>query len=280
MFLADTLFNVFFYVILFLFALCIIFLVRFFYRNFGIEDLKEKKKSDWDFKYVYIPRSLVNRMRKPYQPSGQLLDYIEANILLPEETLIDVLPVLFTGKQVMTSSEPYYKWDEGTLLVLSDYNLHVCPNPLGSKNGQRVVGLRNIKNVEIEKMAKKDGPFAMAEPFLHVNYTNGQWNRYRCTYSNTASFIEKINLALHNRAAGMSRKRSVAEELIQLQALREQGVLTEEDWRKAKARFLGEPASKAQESADHIRKLHELYKSGVLSESEFNMKKWDILSKP
>lgn len=279
MFLADTFFNVIFYIILFLFALTAGFIAYFIYKNFGIEDLKEKKKAERDFRYVYIPKSFINRMRGLYHLSDELQDYIEANILLPEETLIDVLPVLFTGNQVMASAEPYYRWDEATLLILSDCNLHICPNPLGASNGQKVIGLRHIRNVEMEKLARRDKWHTMTEPFIHLNYTNGDWNRYRSTYSNTADFMDKLNLALHNRAVGMNRKSTIAEELGQLLVLKEQGILTEEDWQKAKARFLGGLASKAEESASQIRKLHELYKSGILSESEFNMKKWDILSK-
>jgi len=34
-----------------------------------------------------------------------------------------------------------------------------------------------------------------------------------------------------------------------------------------------------ESSVGLLRQLHSLHKSGVLSESEFNMKKWDVLSK-
>ncbi len=278
MFLADTFFNVIF-LILFLFALTVGYISYFIYKNFGIEDLKERKRAERDFRHVYIPKSFLYRKQSVYRCSEELQDYIEGNVLLPEETLIDVLPVLFQGRQVITSNNSCYRWDEGTLLILSDRNIRICPIPIGSRERYRVIGLQHVRNVELESMARKDAWYVRPEPFVHINYTNGNWNRYRCTYGNVAGFIENMNLVLHNQATGMGRRGTIAEELAQLRALREQNIITEEDWQQAKVRFLGRSASKAEESASQIRKLHELYKAGVLSESEFNMKKWDILSK-
>ena len=73
--------------------------------------------------------------------------------------------------------------------------------------------------------------------------------------------------------------RSVADELVKLSSLRDAGVLTEQDWERAKVLYLGKHADARSAAIEHLRKLHDLYRAGVLSESEFNMKKWDVLSR-
>lgn len=73
-------------------------------------------------------------------------------------------------------------------------------------------------------------------------------------------------------------KTSIADELSKLRSLKDAGALTDEDWEKAKALYLGVSVDKKDKKIELIRKLHDLHKRGALSESEFNMKKWDILS--
>ena len=72
---------------------------------------------------------------------------------------------------------------------------------------------------------------------------------------------------------------SVADELAKLSQLAEEGILTQEEMTKAKEMFFGKPPNQIDESIRLLRNLRDLQKQGVLSESEFNMKKWDVLSK-
>lgn len=76
---------------------------------------------------------------------------------------------------------------------------------------------------------------------------------------------------------------SIAEEIEKLAQLTNEGILTDDELTRAKEMFLGRPPSELGQSIDQslrlLRNLHELKRQGVLSESEFNMKKWDILSK-
>jgi hypothetical protein len=71
----------------------------------------------------------------------------------------------------------------------------------------------------------------------------------------------------------------LADELKKLSDLKSLNVLTEEEFQRAKDLFLGKPPDKREEALTILKNLHSLYKAGVLSESEFNMKKWDILSR-
>jgi hypothetical protein len=72
----------------------------------------------------------------------------------------------------------------------------------------------------------------------------------------------------------------VADELRKLAVLTNEGVLTRDDLERAKGLFLGKPRPKQDEATRLLRNLYELHCQGALSESEFNMKKWDILAKP
>ena len=72
---------------------------------------------------------------------------------------------------------------------------------------------------------------------------------------------------------------AAADALDQLVPLLNDGILTQEEFDRAKEGFLGATVEVRESSVGLLRQLHSLHKSGVLSESEFNMKKWDILSK-
>lgn len=72
---------------------------------------------------------------------------------------------------------------------------------------------------------------------------------------------------------------SIADELGKIAELVEAGALQQDDLDRAKALYLGKSPNAQEESLRRLRQLHDLFRSGVLSESEFNMKKWDVLSR-
>ena len=72
---------------------------------------------------------------------------------------------------------------------------------------------------------------------------------------------------------------SIADELTKLEALKTAGVLSPEDWERAKGAYLGKAPDLRERAVADLRSLYSLYRDGVLSESEFNIKKWEILSK-
>ena len=72
--------------------------------------------------------------------------------------------------------------------------------------------------------------------------------------------------------------RSIADEIAKLGELAQQGIITQDEFSRGKELFLGRAPDEAADKVALLRQLHGLWKSGVLSESEFNMKKWDLLS--
>ena len=74
------------------------------------------------------------------------------------------------------------------------------------------------------------------------------------------------------------RGTSVAQEIEQLGKLFLAGVITAEEFERGKSLFLGASPDKAAAAMQLLQNLDALKKEGVLSESEFRMKKWEILS--
>jgi hypothetical protein len=71
---------------------------------------------------------------------------------------------------------------------------------------------------------------------------------------------------------------SVAKQIEDLNNLRRIGVLTDEEFERGKALFLGASPDKAAVAVSLLRNLDALRAEGVLTQSEFNIKKWEILS--
>jgi hypothetical protein len=74
--------------------------------------------------------------------------------------------------------------------------------------------------------------------------------------------------------------KSVAQEIEKLGQLLATGVITEAEFQRGKTLYLGAPSDKAVAAIELLENLDALRKRGVLSESEFNTKKWEILSEP
>lgn len=71
---------------------------------------------------------------------------------------------------------------------------------------------------------------------------------------------------------------SAAAEIRELTGLLDEGILTPEEWQSAKAQLVGLKQNQVDEAVKLLRALHELVHMGGLTEAEYNMKKWDILS--
>ncbi len=70
----------------------------------------------------------------------------------------------------------------------------------------------------------------------------------------------------------------VSAELRELTNLHHEGILSVDEWQRAKEGLVGKPSNQVDEATRLLRQLGELAAQGVLTEAEFNMKKCDILS--
>jgi hypothetical protein len=70
-----------------------------------------------------------------------------------------------------------------------------------------------------------------------------------------------------------------AEDLTKLSTLAKDGLLTSDEWTRAKDLYLSKGESAQDLAIANLKQIYDLYKQGVLSESEFNSKKWEILAR-
>jgi len=100
-----------------------------------------------------------------------------------------------------------------------------------------------------------------------------------CSYCWTADYVKRyeggapqVTFKVENE--GSPGALSV---LPSLEQMWREGVLSDEEWQKAKHLLLEKPEVE-QTVTQKIAELYQLRLSGALSEAEFNMKKWDLLS--
>jgi hypothetical protein len=61
--------------------------------------------------------------------------------------------------------------------------------------------------------------------------------------------------------------------------LLDEGVLTQEEFERAKSGFVGKAGDLPESTASSLRQLNSLFVDGILSEAEFRAKKFDVLSR-
>ena len=113
---------------------------------------------------------------------------------------------------------------------------------------------------------------------LALTLTNGDSIDITSPFVEIGQLVKDIDAA-KSGALVVKNTTAAADALDQLVPLLNDGILTQEEFDRAKDGFLGATVEVRESSVALLRQLHSLHKSGVLTESEFNLKKWDILSK-
>jgi len=113
---------------------------------------------------------------------------------------------------------------------------------------------------------------------MDVNWTNGTEEYGGYSTPDVTEFIEKFE-KLHQEKVHLEQTKMVADAITHFAELANEGLLTEEELVRAKSNFVGKPTSKSDEIVSLIRQLHSLHSAGALTDSEYRMKKWDLLSK-
>ena len=114
---------------------------------------------------------------------------------------------------------------------------------------------------------------------ITITTIDGHQHVLKCKHWNSRERFGKRLASLLDRQSSGAALSGTGVELEKLADLVNRGIISQDDFDRAKGLLLGKPASKVQESAQMLESLYALYKQGVLSESEFNLKKWDVLSK-
>jgi len=160
------------------------------------------------------------------------------------------------------------------------------------KENAKETAKRNYKT-SLEKLKRDPNNPDLREKTLELGryYSNLMRDRKGHTIFDEVALANDINAACARATVGQHSVgkvevtnpialggTSAAEEIERLGQLFLQGVLTAEEFERGKAMFLGAPPDKAASAVELLQSLNSLKVKGVLSESEFNVKKWEILS--
>jgi hypothetical protein len=150
---------------------------------------------------------------------------------------------------------------------------------LRGKNPKLVVNtaiaVRTISGISTSE--QKRGLFGPKVFWLTFWWEGHQGSLGTLTIPEGKAFAEKLKEVVAGRDTSSGRT-SVADEIQRLSQLAGEGIITQDEWLRAKDHLIGASPSQVDEASKLLRQLHALLVQGVLSESEYNMKKWDILS--
>ena len=91
--------------------------------------------------------------------------------------------------------------------------------------------------------------------------------------------LEKAGGSVELRAPDGTTTGMAAGSGASLELLVQKGALSENERLDAKAALEGSPPEKFRTMTRMLTELHHLYEQGILSEAEFNTKKWEVLSR-
>lgn len=126
---------------------------------------------------------------------------------------------------------------------------------------RRLVGQRP-QQVSLLEMTYPGGAIAVFSPYVEFE-----------------TLVQNVQRAVTGTTlAGASG--TVADAVSKLAELRRDGLLSDDEFERAKSGFVGRSIEVTESSASLIRQLAQLRDAGIVTESEFRIKKWDILSRP
>jgi len=134
---------------------------------------------------------------------------------------------------------------------------------------EQIIPLTNISNLTIENVGNR----SIQISFLQ----NGNLIRYSFTdYSEGVAMASKLNDALHSNSIC---EPPIADQIKNLSNLYSANILSLSEYEKVKKKLLAGGLNQIEQATQLLQNLHLLNCRGVLSDSEFQIKKWDILSK-
>ena len=195
-----------------------------------------------------------------------------------------IIAVLDPGESVEVFCDFHHPEDLSInrTLVLTNRNLRFLgfkPSWFSSKPRPLVssftIPLHTINGVGVNR--DDGGWVSIAKVGLQVAWTGGAVEVWDSVFQAGDDLATKLEAALARRTAA-AEGGGIADEIAKLGQLASEGVLSPEEFERGKELFLGRAPDEAADKIALLRQLHSLFAGDILSESEFNMKKWDILS--
>lgn len=209
---------------------------------------------------------VVEAMNRHLQPNEQYLS-------LGMWQTVTAKTVMLKGDSIDTTER------QGYILGLTEENLYVAKNDgfWGARAGR--TWSRPLSTISewnfIRHTNKKGEPLGYEFIFAAVQGLEG--GNFRSSTKYSEPFKENFEIVMA-RYTSLTASVDVAGQLSAMHQLWTEGVLSDEEYEKSKAIFLGRSPDQQQVAESNLRSLKQLKDSGILSEAEFAAKKWEILS--
>lgn len=216
-------------------------------------------------------------MREELMPGEVLRSYCDMRVIVKRPDITVAGDVEFVAAVAVLSalSSPE---ERTNTVMLTNKSIGFVPKKVSFLGGKRkLTGIGECKRVPMDMI---NGVVAEKSRSRHVWHLSFKDPGFNITLANVDGASEFAIAFISELETGLSGKgSSLADEFGKLAMLATEGILTQEEFTKAKEVYLGKTPDKKEAAVSNLRQLYNLMKSGVLTESEFRMKKWDILSR-
>jgi len=209
---------------------------------------------------------VVEAMNRHLQPNEQYLSLGMWQTVTPTT-------VMLKGDSIETTEI------QGFILGLTQENLYVSKDEgfWGARAGRTWSRpLSTISDWNFIRHTNKRGEPRGYE-FVFAAAQGLEGGNFRSTPDYADPFKENFERIM-SRHTSLAATVDVAGQLSAMHQLWTDGVLSDEEFEKSKALFLGRSPDQQQVAESNLRSLKQLKDSGVISEAEFAAKKWEILS--
>ncbi|MBJ7363024.1 MAG: SHOCT domain-containing protein [Ilumatobacteraceae bacterium] len=142
-------------------------------------------------------------------------------------------------------------------------------------SGSTAIPMHEIRSMSVIQKKIKGYPSKMLD--LNIVTIVGAHSLISKADSDSIAFGRACERAFQDKVH-LEQTKLVGDAIGQISSLLDEGLITKDEFEHAKQGLVGQPASRGTEIVGLLRQLHSLEQSGVLTASEFRMKKWDLLS--
>lgn len=165
----------------------------------------------------------------------------------------------------------------GVTVALTNKTLAFLPRKSSFWGKRKIAGIGECKRIPLDMVSGIVTEKSKKRNLWHVTFKDKALNitlgGLKNSEESAVRFMRDVELVLSVESV------SLADEFEKLAQLAKDGVLSEDEFKKAKQAYLGKSPDARDLAVSNLRQLHALCKSGVLTEGEFRLKKWEILSR-
>ena len=226
---------------------------------------------------VAHPLEMENGVRELLGPGEALRAYCDMCLLPRKQDVVVAGSVEFVAAVTILSALASPEERTNTVM-LSNKSLGFIPKKVSFFGKRSLVGIGECKRIPLGMISGVVSERSRNRHVWHLTFSDPALNLTLASAVGLAdpavAFIDELETALSTKGE------SIADEVGKLAVLAKEGIVSPEEFAKAKEVYLGKAPDRQEAAVTNLRQLYSLLRSGVLTEGEFRLKKWDILSRP